>query len=103
MSDEQETFADMLFWALWYNGHDEHVSMLADMLEHIERLTFDDELFKMVDYGDDNMMQMLWMILVQQFGDYGSSPRYGWVDDTDGAAKFIREQIARTFASVDER
>ena len=96
-----ETFEDDFFWALWYNGFYDYAEKLVEMLEATNRLTFDhDRLFE-IGYDSDNMAQMLWMILVMKFGDYGVSPRVGWIDDTDGAARFIREQIARTWVEED--
>lgn len=27
-----------------------------------------------------SQLQVIWMILVSMFGDYGTSPRYGWIE-----------------------
>ena len=32
----------------------------------------------------------IWFILVCRFGDYGTSPRFGWIEDKNGAMKFLR-------------
>lgn len=34
-----------------------------------------------VDANDIAQLQIFWMIAVLKFGDYGTSPRYGWIDN----------------------
>mgnify|MGYP004643403605 CR=1 FL=1 len=34
-----------------------------------------------VDFKDIAQLQIFWMIAVLRFGDYGTSPRYGWIDN----------------------
>ena len=33
--------------------------------------------------------RLLWSMLVLMFGDYGTSPRTGWIDDITGCIEFI--------------
>ena len=40
-----------------------------------------------------HQLQVLWMICVAKFGEYGTSPRFGWITDVDGFREFI-EKIA---------
>ena len=40
-------------------------------------------------------LQLLWMMAVLKFGDYGTSPRYGWITDVEGF-KFWCEDIIKT-------
>ena len=38
------------------------------------------------DYKDKetkSQLQLVWMMAVLMFGDYGTSPRYGWIEDVD--------------------
>ena len=87
---------DHLFWALWYNGCDEQVEKLADMMRDASgQVTRSDTSF------DDDGVELLWMMLVQYFGDYGTSPRSGWVSDTSGAAEFLDAHIERTWGRCD--
>ncbi|MBQ9005981.1 MAG: hypothetical protein IJ092_06375 [Atopobiaceae bacterium] len=89
---------DNLFWALWYNGLDYEVEYLAGLLEDAQGwLERSDP--RMRDAGES--MVLLWMILVQSFGDYRTSPRSGWVEDTRGAAEFLRSRIKRTWGEAD--
>lgn len=46
-------------------------------------------------------LQVLWMICVEMFGDYGTSPRFGWINDVDGFRDFI-DQITRTYRETEE-
>lgn len=36
----------------------------------------------------------LWFILVCRFGDYGTSPRFGWIEDKDAAMQFLEYLLA---------
>lgn len=46
-------------------------------------------LFRDDSTTDDDQFEVFWMILVCMFGDWGTSPRWAWIDDVDGAYKFI--------------
>lgn len=96
-----ETFADSFFWSLFYNGCEESVKMLAGLLESCDRLFLDNDKRESI-YANNAEMLLLWMVLVQQFGDYGSSPRSGWIEDTRAAAAFLREQMRRTWLWEDD-
>ena len=42
------------------------------------------------EYGEVfHQLQVIWMICVVLFGEYGTSPRYGWIEDIEGFYKFI--------------
>lgn len=41
------------------------------------------------DAGDIAQLQVIWMMCVSLFGDYGVSPRYGWIENIDGFHDFI--------------
>ena len=52
---------DHLFWALWYNGCDEQVEKLADMMRDASgQVTRSDTSF------DDDGVELLWMMLVSR-------------------------------------
>lgn len=45
-------------------------------------------------YGADDTMdyyqlQVIWMIAVSLFGDWGTSPRFGWIEDVDGFRQWV--------------
>ena len=65
----------------WYNG-------LAETIFKWYFLTSDDDYSILCPnkYGDDRLgnwdveqLQVFWMIAVEMFGEYGMSPRYGWI------------------------
>lgn len=39
---------------------------------------------------DYYQLQFVWMIGVLMFGDYGASPRHGWIEDVDGFRAWIK-------------
>lgn len=41
-----------------------------------------------IDYWCDNLAPV-WVLCVNLFGDYGTSPRFGWIEDIDGFRRFI--------------
>ena len=43
-----------------------------------------------------NQLQCIWIIAVSVFGDWGTSPRFGWITDVEGFREFI-ERITRTY------
>ena len=48
-----------------------------------------------LENGTYYQFQFFWMMCVLLFGDYGTSPRYGWIEDLDGFNWFI-DQITKT-------
>ena len=40
---------------------------------------------------DNGMDQLIYSWLVMMYGDYGTSPRYGWITDMKGAVKWLDE------------
>lgn len=51
----------------------------------------DDTLITREDVIEDRLNAVIWQLLVLMFGDYGTSPRYGWIDDTKGAIAYLEE------------
>ena len=39
-------------------------------------------------------LQVIWMIAVMLFGDYGTSPRFGWIENIDGFREWIKKITA---------
>lgn len=83
---------DVLLSVVWYNGlHREVASWKDRPLEHgfiLCPLSYKE--YK--DAGDVEtfgQLQVLWMICVSMFGDYGTSPRTGWIERVDEFKDFI--------------
>ena len=95
-----DVFADVV----WYNGYEPTVEeWLQEMskkrpkgetvppLYTTENLNWikmsKDEIF------DFAQQQVLWMVLVNLFGDYGTSPRFGWIEHPRACANFLKEVL----------
>lgn len=68
----------------WYNGIYEP---LLEIKKRVEDFTIINELGGCnmcrpcdEDYFEDEQFEIFWMMLVLLFGDYGTSPRYGWLE-----------------------
>lgn len=40
---------------------------------------------------EEEQLQVFWMIAVCLYGDYGTSPRSGWIEDVEGFRDFCRK------------
>lgn len=49
------------------------------------------ENFILMDSIDNGMDQLMYSWLVMMYGDYGTSPRCGWITDMKGAVKWLDE------------
>ncbi len=107
MDEPENTFEDAFFLALRYNGWEMHADAmheyLADPANRSEyghvTFPFDGESACVTrdDVIHDNPNSFLWMCLVMMFGDYGTSPRYGWVDRPDDACEWLRDRQRATY------
>ena len=43
----------------------------------------------------------IYMLLVLLYGNYGTSPRFGWIDDTEGAAAFLDDLLKSSIIYLD--
>lgn len=82
-----ETLIEVLKSVVWYNGLE--VDKWLEMKPNeYGSITFDE---KMLGDGEEYyQLQVIWMICVELFGEYGSSPRCGWIDNVDGFYEFIK-------------
>ena len=79
--------------ALSYNGLDEVIKDWNSE-KHITKWKCGQSIMQRVeDIGSDlemdSALQLVYMICVILFGDYGTSPRHGWIEDVEGFHKFI--------------
>ena len=86
-----------LFWTMFYNGREKEVELLyQDMKAFADK---EDKAFMRPDYIDGDDIEAFWMVLVQNFGDYGTSPRYGWFnkEQTEEAADWLWTNLGKTW------
>lgn len=70
-----------------------------DNLEHLEELERDLKIYGENFYPalskwtreENHATWMIWQLLVCMYGDYGVSPRAGWINNLEGALHFIKE------------
>lgn len=68
----------------WHNGYGQAVRDIMQVLNTSYSFDVDDE-YKAISrpeqwgYEIDNFGAIFWSWLVLQYGDYGSSPRFGWL------------------------
>lgn len=94
----QDELIDSLDSVVWYNCHYYKLNEIKQ-----ELLKKQDSGNYKYDYGNDEQFQVIWMILVCLFGDYGSSPRSGWLEMNykDKIINFI-DNITTTARNEDE-
>lgn len=81
----KEDLLDALDAVVWYNGCGEIISEWEKL--EPEDGTIHAEYYKH-GYTNTDQLEMLWMIAVLLFGDYGTSPRSGWIEDVESFRKF---------------
>ena len=74
---KSEAIMDALDSVTFYNG-------LAEDIHKWKELPIEDGLIKcplgVPQTDEENQLQVIWMILVCIFGNYGTSPRFGWIE-----------------------
>lgn len=87
-----KSLLDSIDLVVWYNGHYEKLEKIKNEISEIK----ENEIYRF-DYENDEQFQVIWMILVELFGNYGTSPRSGWLEmkNKDRIIKFI-DSITRT-------
>ena len=88
----------------WYNGLAEYVMKWKTDCPRVNGTIWRDETYCCgeIDSVIYDQLQVIWMICVELFGDYGTSPRSGWIEDVDGFCKFI-DDITALQRDYDER
>ena len=103
------TTTENLFWSMFYNGYEERIERLYwDMKNFADKARISDyDAFNRPDYfyfEEDEGIEVFWMIFVQNFGEYGTSPRSGWIykEQAKEAADWLRVNIAKTWNYQEE-
>ena len=78
---------DALDSVTWYNGHAEEIMAWKDLPKDSFGVAYPEI--------DDPQIEVIWMICCVLFGDYGTSPRSGWITDVMGFHEFI-DAITKT-------
>ena len=81
---------------VWYNGIGEFVLSWKDKEPDMSGYIRPDYREQGYDTETTTNLEFIWMIAVLLYGDYGTSPRSGWIGDIDSFRKFI-EAITETY------
>lgn len=85
---------DALDSVVWYNGLGEYVLSWLELEPNNDSIPC--PYFEYPDKDIWNSLEPIWMICVCLFGDYGTSPRSGWIHNVRGFRDFI-ESITYTY------
>ena len=80
---------DALRYVIHYNMPDDYIdNLICDVraYEEFYHPTLGNGFMK-----DSPITWVLWQIIICMYGDYGTSPRSGWITDVAGAIKFLEE------------
>lgn len=91
----------------WYNGLAEIIVKWKDehyFDESAYGLSWNWNTFENYNPETRNQLQIIWMICVELFGEYGTSPRSGWIEpeSKDDFYKFI-DDITETYREYSSR
>lgn len=88
---------DILDGITWYNGIFDPLFEVKNMLTGTKEFENNNMLRPKGEQFEDEQFEIFWMMLVLLFGDYGTSPRSGWleIENKDEIIEFI-DSITRT-------
>ena len=87
---------DVLNSIVWYNGIGDILLKLREDIINSEDKTYSKLKYKYDEFSN-NQFEIFWMMLVLMYGDYGTSPRSGWLnmENKNEIISFI-DQITKT-------
>lgn len=92
---DSEKLLDALDSVTWYNGLAELVLDWKN-LPVVTTVAGGSQIQHQYRSLDGEQLEVIWMIAVSLFGDYGTSPRSGWITDVEGFYAFI-DRITKTY------
>lgn len=92
----ENKFLSVLDSIVWYNGIGEIVLQWKDKEPNISGYISPDYFDKDYDVETKSDLEFIWMVAVLLFGDYGTSPRSGWIRDISEFKNFIMA-ITKTY------
>ena len=81
-SREIHEFSDSLLTVFSYNGYEYYLDVIRDYINEVKdkekySIQYPEHILK----GEtDSIANILWSTLVVMFGEYGTSPRFGWIE-----------------------
>lgn len=91
---QQRSFEEAFFvLTAWYNGEGEEIDELIEWIEY-EDMRRRGEFATVPLYKAKKRFENIHTLigcLVLMFGNYGTSPRGGWLEDAEGAVQWLKE------------
>ena len=84
--EKLEKLLDAIDSVTWYNGYYE---IMEQWINDLSTRKEGDDYYRRPDHENDGGLEVIWMLCVCMFGDYGTSPRSGWIDDFKGCRDFL--------------
>lgn len=92
---EKDMFYNAMVDALWYNVGNEFVEDLCERYKNWNGASGSFGISDIPDeWYDNECLNQYWSMIVLAFGDYGTSPRSGWVPKSEKADKFFEDLSA---------
>ena len=102
--EQKKVLLDAISITVDCNGYQQFIKDLNDIAhtdahdEYGQPLNiFPEDVFDSIIYADVYIaqIQVIWIMLVNEFGDYHTSPRTGWIRKSEEFKKFISELLER--------
>lgn len=97
---ETELILDALDSVVWYNGIYEEITRLIEYIKSERGKDYITCPHEILDKSDA-FTKTAWFLLVCMYGDYGTSPRSGWVEKPNEAIQFL-ERICKTSKEAEQ-
>lgn len=72
---------EALLDVLNYNGYAQNIIDIANYIDSCDDSSIVRYPIFFNEYNCDKPIRILWSVLVVMFGDFGASPRYGWIEN----------------------
>ena len=95
----KEDLIDALDTVTWYNGLAEEIVHWKDpgyFVESTNSLGWNWHRFIDFPLEMRQQIEIIWMICVNLFGNYGTSPRSGWIENIEAFYEFV-DEITKTY------
>ena len=89
---DYEELIDAMACIVCYNSYEDVLKDISDYIKYYNKdkfASFPKKILK--TYKVDEFPNIVWALMVIMFGDYGTSPRFGWIDieNKDKALAFL--------------
>lgn len=92
----KDKFLSVLDNIVWYNGLGEIISSWETKIPDMTGFITPDYRDKNYDVETVTQLEFIWMLSVLLYGEYGTSPRSGWIQDITEFRTFIHS-ITKTY------